>query len=46
MSYNELRKAVTEAWEAVPEDWLIKLVREIKERYQAVINAKGMYTKY
>lgn len=46
MTYDELRKAVTEAWEAVPEDWLIELVRGMKERCQAVIDANGMYTKY
>lgn len=46
MAYDELRKAVEEAWDAVPEDWLIELVRGMKERCQAVIDANGMYTKY
>ena len=32
MLYDQLRKAILEAWEAVPKDWLIKLVREIRER--------------
>ena len=46
MSYDQLREAVLEAWEAVPEDWLIQLVREMRERCQAVIDANGMHTKY
>ena len=35
-----------EAWEAVPEDWLIELVRGIRARCQAVIDANRMYTKH
>ena len=46
MSYDELRRVVKEAWEAVPEDWLIELVRGIRARYQAVIDANGIHTKY
>jgi hypothetical protein len=37
---------VKEAWEAVPEDWLIELVRGMKARCQAIIDAKGIYIKY
>jgi hypothetical protein len=46
MRYDELRKAVKEAWNAVPEEWLIELVRGMKQRCEAVIKANGMYTKY
>lgn len=46
MKYDELRKALKEAWDAVPEDWLIELIRGMKERCQAVIDANRMYTKY
>jgi transposase len=46
MSYEKLRKAVMEAWEAVPDDYLQNLVKSIKERCQAVIAANGMHTKY
>ena len=46
MSYDNLRKAVKEAWEAVPESWLRELVAGMKERMEDVIEAKGMYTKH
>jgi hypothetical protein len=46
MSYDQLRKAVSEAWEAVPDSFLLKLLRSMRERCQAVINANGMHTKY
>jgi hypothetical protein len=46
MSYDKLRKAVKEAWEAVPEDYLIGLLRSMKARCEAVIAANGMHTKY
>ena len=32
MLYDQLRKAMKDAWEAVPEDWLIELVRSMRER--------------
>ena len=46
MSYDKLRAAVKEAWEAVPEDYLMELLDSMPARCQAVINAKGMYTKF
>jgi transposase len=45
-SYNRLRIAVKEAWDAIGELELLALVREIPARCQAVINANGMHTKY
>jgi hypothetical protein len=46
MSYNELRQSVKEAWEAIAEDRLITLLREMKDRCQAVIDADGMHTAF
>jgi hypothetical protein len=36
MSYDKLRGAVMEAWEAVPEEYLQNLVKSMKERCEAV----------
>jgi len=46
MSYDQLRVAVKEAWEKVPEDWLLDLVQSMLDRIQAVIAANGLYTRY
>ena len=46
MSYNQLRKAMKEAWEAIPKDWLIELVRDMRACCQAIIDANRMHTKY
>jgi hypothetical protein len=46
MSYNQLRKVVKEAWEAVPEDFLIELLRSMKACCEAVITANRMHIKY
>ena len=41
MSYDALRAAVKEAWEAVPESWLRELVAQMVERMKAVEAANG-----
>jgi DDE superfamily endonuclease/Helix-turn-helix domain len=46
MSYDQLRAAVKEAWEAIPEDFLRDLVYSMHDRCLAVIDANGMHTKY
>ena len=46
LSYDSLRKAIREAWNAVGEDQLRRLIGEMRERCQAVINAKGGHTQY
>jgi hypothetical protein len=46
MSYDELRQAVKEAWDAISEERLISLLREIRDRCQAVIDADRMHTTY
>jgi transposase len=38
--------ALKEAWNAIEEDFLDKLVRSMKRRVQAVYDAEGWYTKY
>jgi len=45
-SYKTLRKAVTEAWEAVGQAALDKLLDGMHARCVAVINADGRATKY
>ena len=45
-NYDRLRKAVKEAWNVIGERELLELVREMRARYQTVIDANGMHTKY
>ena len=46
MSYNRLREAVNEAWEKVGKAEFEELIKSMKDRCQAVINANGLFTKY
>ena len=46
MSYDTLRKAVKEAWEAVPDTFLRKLVESMEERMKALQLAKGMHIPF
>lgn len=46
LSYDTLRQAVKEAWDAVTPEHLDELINSIPYRYQAVIDADGRYTKY
>ena len=46
LSYDALRAAVKEAWEAIGQDTLRELVASMPERCQAVIDANGLYTPY
>ena len=41
-----LKQSIQAAWDAVPEDFLLKLVHSMPRRLQAVINANGGYTGY
>ena len=45
-SYDQLRERVTQAWKAVGEDLLKKLVEEMPRRCQDVIDANGLHTKW
>lgn len=46
MSYDQLRIAVTKAWEVVGAVELMELIKSMGERCQAVIEAEGRFTKY
>ena len=46
MSYDRLRGAVKEAWDAITPQELDDLVNEMRERCQAVIDAEGKYTRF
>jgi transposase len=45
-SYNQLRDAVHEAWNAITTKQLNELIDSMRERCQAVIDANGMHTKF
>lgn len=46
MSISELRIALQEAWDAVPEHFLIELLESMPERCKAVIEAGGGHTRF
>jgi hypothetical protein len=46
LSYDKLRIAVKEAWEAVEEDKLAELLLSMHVRCEAVIAANGMHIKF
>ena len=46
MNYNRLRAAVKDAWEKVGEHEFKELIESMHDRYQAVIDAEGLFTKY
>jgi hypothetical protein len=46
MSYNNLRAAVKDAWEKVGRFEFKELINSMQDRCQAVIDAKGRFTKY
>lgn len=46
LSYAQLRTAVKEAWEAVPDDFLYQLIEDMPKRCKAVIRADGKHTPY
>lgn len=43
---QEIRRTLDLAWTKIPEDYFVKLVQSMKDRVDAVIEAKGWYTKY
>jgi transposase len=45
-SYDQLRRFVKEAWDAVPEAWLRELVASMPQRVEAVIAANGLHTDF
>ena len=46
LSYESLRQAVREAWDAIHGEQFDELIDSMNDRCEAVIRAKGMYTKY
>ena len=46
MTYDRLRVAVKDAWEKVGQDEFEALIQSMQARCQAVIDAKGLFTKY
>lgn len=44
LSYERLRQAVQEAWEAVGADYLEEMILTMPERCKAVVLADGRYT--
>ena len=46
LTYDQLRDAVKAAWEAISEEGLAELVRDMPSRCQAVIDAEGGYIPY
>ena len=46
LSYDVLRKAVREAWDAITPEQLNELVKSMSARCQAVIDAEGGPTEY
>lgn len=43
---NELKMALVEEWEEIPQETVKKLIRSMRNRLQAVIRARGGNTKY
>ncbi|KAF1977069.1 hypothetical protein BU23DRAFT_453791, partial [Bimuria novae-zelandiae CBS 107.79] len=46
LSYDRLRGAVREAWDAITREQLLELIDSMRQRCQDVINAQGGYTKW
>ena len=46
MGYDQLRVAVKDAWEKVGQHEFEELIGSMPKRCQAVIDAKGLFTKY
>jgi transposase len=46
MSYDQLRTAIKECWDSIPDSRVRELIRTMRERCQAVIRATGRFTKY
>lgn len=43
---RELQLAIEEEWNAIPQDFMVKLIRSMKNRLRAVIKARGGNTPY
>ena len=45
-AYDELARVIVEAWEAIPQDYIDKLIKSMDNRVNAVLEAKGWHTRY
>jgi transposase len=45
-NYKRLRAAVMKAWETITDEEIRDIIRQMRDRCQAVIDANGMYTKW
>jgi transposase len=45
-SVDELKSALIEEWEGIPQESIQKLIRSMRNRLRAVIRARGGNTKY
>jgi hypothetical protein len=45
-SYDGLRKAIEEAWKAVPAEYFMELRKKMHKCCQAVIDVKGEHTRF
>lgn len=46
VAYDEMARAIIEAWEAIPQSYIDGLIESMGRRCQAVRSAKGWHTKY
>lgn len=46
ISYNRLRKAIKEVWNAVSNNYFINLFKFIKKRCKVIVKVNDLYTKY
>jgi hypothetical protein len=46
LSYDRLRQAVREAWDAITSSQLDSLIESMSKRCQAVIDVEGRHIKY
>jgi hypothetical protein len=44
--YDELREAITAAWNTVPKSYLLELLELMPARCRVVIDVNGMHTRY
>ena len=45
-AYDALARAIVEAWEAIPQEYIDNLIKSMDNRVNAVLEAKGWHTKY
>jgi transposase len=46
LTVHDLRQAVVQEWQNIPQEFLRRCIRSMRRRCQAVINARGGHTRY